>query len=310
MNAPVVKAENLSHRYAKDWAVKDLNFDIQRKGVTGLLGSNGAGKSTTMNIMCGVLYPTKGDVLINGVSVRNEPLRAKAQIGFLPQQAPLHAEFTVQEYLVLCAQLRNVQKSKVAAAVGHAMEKCGVAHFANRLIGALSGGYRQRVGLAQAILHDPALVVLDEPTNGLDPNQILAVRKLIREIAEDRTVLLSTHILSEVEAICDDIKMIELGKIVFEGTIEDFISVVEPHSLLASFENPPAQEALCAVPGIKQASFLNNKKVRLVFEGGGEAAERLIEASVAGGWRLREISFERHTLEDVFAQLSGCKGSA
>ena len=148
-------------------------------------------------------------MLIDGHSIREAPLEAKARIGFLPQQAPLYPELTVDEYLRYCADLRNIPQASIRPAVEAAKERCGIAHFSQRLIGALSGGYRQRVGLAQAILHNPSLVVLDEPTNGLDPNQILVVRDLIKEIAEERTVLLSTHILSEVEVLCDAIKMIE-----------------------------------------------------------------------------------------------------
>ena len=307
---PILSVKNLWHRYTKDWAVRDVNFTLSKSGIIGLLGSNGAGKSTCMNIMCGVLYATQGDVLINGVSIREQPLRAKSQIGFLPQQAPLHTELTVEEYLVHCAELRGLAPTNIKGAVEQAMEKCGVAHFAKRLIGALSGGYRQRVGLAQSILHNPALVVLDEPTNGLDPNQILAVRELIRTIAQDCTVLLSTHILSEVEAICDDIKMIENGEIVFEGTIDEFANVVAPHGLVAVFRNVPSESELLAVRGINAALFINAHKVRLDFTGGNDTVEKLIESSVERSWRLQEINFERHTLEEVFARLSGKETAA
>lgn len=304
MTTELVTVKGLSHRYTRDWAVKDLNLTFDRKGIMGLLGSNGAGKSTLMNIMCGVLYPTVGDVLINGISIRKNPREAKQQIGFLPQQAPLHTELTIYEYLIHCAELRNIPSKAAPEAVNEAMAKCGIAHFKDRLIGNLSGGYRQRCGLAQAIIHKPMLVVLDEPTNGLDPNQILAVRELIHEIADERTVILSTHIMSEVQAICDEIKMIELGSIVFEGTIDEFANVVEPHSLLASFENAPDKEALLKVPGIEEVEVINDKKRRLGFNSGGEVAEHLIDANVAQGWRLRELSFERSTLENVFARLS------
>lgn len=305
-----VQVDKLSHCYVRDWAVKDLNITIDRLGIIGLLGSNGAGKSTLMNVMCGVLYPTTGDVLINGISIREQPLQAKQQIGFLPQQAPLLTELTVDEYLVHCAVLRNIADGDVRSAIEAAKDKCGIAHFSQRLIGNLSGGYRQRVGLAQAIVHEPNLVVLDEPTNGLDPNQILAVRELIREIAEERTVILSTHILSEVEAICDEILMIELGSFVFEGTMQEFANVVEPHSLVASFEHPPREDALLRVAGIQSAEFLHNGKVRLGFAGGGKVSETLIETSVGHGWGLREVSFERSTLESVFARLSRQDGAS
>ena len=301
---PVVHVEHLSHRYAKDWALKDVNFAIEKGVIVGLLGSNGAGKSTCMNIICGVLHPTKGNVQINGISIREQPLEAKRQIGFLPQQAPLHTELTVDEYLRHCAGLRGMGSRNASAAIDDVKEKCGIAHFSNRLIGALSGGYRQRVGLAQAILHGPALVVLDEPTNGLDPNQIREVRKLIKDIAVDCTVLLSTHILSEVEVMCSDIKMIEQGLIAFEGTVGDYVNMVEPRSLIAAFERLPPKEALCNVPGVEHVLFINQNKIRLTFSGGAEIAEALIVHCVKKGWRLREISLERDTLEEVFARIS------
>lgn len=310
----IVSVQGLWHRYTKDWAVRDVNLTIDKSGIVGLLGSNGAGKSTCMNILCGVLHATRGDVLIKGVNIREQPLEAKRQIGFLPQQAPLHTELTVWEYLRHCAVLRRVAANEVRNAVEHAMKKCGIDHFANRLVGALSGGYRQRVGLAQAILHRPSLVVLDEPTNGLDPNQILTVRKLIRGIAEDCTVLLSTHILSEVEAICDDIKMIENGKIVFDGTIDEFANVVPAHTLVAVFGSTPSESALLALPGVEAVDFVNAHKVRLGLSGGNEAAETIVAHSVEQGWRLRELNLEHHTLEEVFARLScqdkGCLGAA
>ena len=301
---PIVSVQGLSHRYARDWAVRDVSFDLDGTGIVGLLGSNGAGKSTCMNIMCGVLFPTEGDVLIDGHSIRDEPLAAKARIGFLPQQAPLYPEFTVDEYLTYCAELRAMDHAAIRPAVGAAKERCGIAHFSQRLIGALSGGYRQRVGLAQAILHGPSLVVLDEPTNGLDPNQILVVRELIKEIAADRTVLLSTHILSEVEVLCDAIKMIERGRIVFEGSLEDFAGVVEPASLIAVFDSPPPPELLAALAGVESADFVTRTKARLHFTPGANVAETVVGSSVAQGWGLRELYYERSTLEDVFARLS------
>ena len=305
MSVPVVSLQHLSHCYAKDWAIRNVQFDINQTGILGLLGSNGAGKSTCMNIMCGVLYPTEGDALIKGKSIRKEPLEAKREIGFLPQQAPLYPEFTVDEYLEHCAALRRMPVHEVRSAVEAAKERCGIAHFSKRLIGALSGGYRQRVGIAQAILHQPSLVVLDEPTNGLDPVQIIAVRRLIKEIAEEHTVLLSTHILSEVEALCDDIKMIELGRIVFEGSMEDFANVIEPRSLIAVFENPPEPGALEKLPGVEATASITAKKLRLRFTGKADVAEALVTTSVERGWHLRELTFERATLEDVFARLSG-----
>ena len=173
MEEPIVRVEHLSHRYSVQWAIRDINFEINQKGILGLLGSNGAGKSTTMNIMCGVLKQTKGEVYINGVSLRDNPVEAKKHIGFLPQKPPLHLDLNVDEYLTHCAYLRSVEPKHIKAAVEKAKDKCGIMHFSKRLVRNLSGGYQQRLGIAQAIVHDPKFVVLDEPTNGLDPNQIV-----------------------------------------------------------------------------------------------------------------------------------------
>ena len=220
MEESIVKVEHLSHRYSIQWAIRDINIEITRNGIYGLLGSNGAGKSTTMNIICGVLKQTEGDVYIKGINLRENPVEAKKHLGFLPQKPPLHMDLTVEEYLVHCANMRLIPPHKVQEAVKDVMGRCGISHFSRRLIRNLSGGYQQRLGIAQAIIHNPDFVVLDEPTNGLDPNQIVEIRELIREIAVDRTVILSTHILSEVQATCDYIRMIEEGQVVFSGTVD------------------------------------------------------------------------------------------
>ena len=199
MNESILKIENLSHRYSVQWAIRDINFEINKNGIYGLLGSNGAGKSTTMNIICGVLKQTEGSVSIKGIDMRKDPVQAKRHIGFLPQIPPLHPDLTVEEYLVHCANLRYVPKNDVNKAVDEVTVRCGISHFKKRLIRNLSGGYQQRLGIAQAIIHNPDFVVFDEPTNGLDPNQIVEIRHLIKEIAQERTVILSTHILTEVQ---------------------------------------------------------------------------------------------------------------
>ena len=200
MKNPIVRVEHLSHRYTVQWAIEDINFEIEAGGIVGLLGSNGAGKSTTMNIICGVLNQTHGEVYIDGINLREHPVEAKRNIGFLPQKPPIYPDLNVEEYLRFCAEIQWMDKKKIKSAIAVAEERCGITHMKDRLLRNLSGGYQQRVGLAQAILHDPKFVVLDEPTNGLDPNQILEVRQLIKDIAVDRTVMLSTHILSEVQA--------------------------------------------------------------------------------------------------------------
>nr|WP_315238801.1 ATP-binding cassette domain-containing protein [uncultured Flavobacterium sp.] len=304
METTIVRVEDLSHQYSKDWAIQNINFEIKENRILGLLGSNGAGKSTTMNILCGVLNQTHGNIFIDGINLKENPVEAKKLIGFLPQTPPLHLDLTVDEYLIHCAQLRLVKKEDLRNAVEKAKEKCGISHFSHRLIKNLSGGYRQRVGIAQAIIHEPKLVVLDEPTNGLDPNQILEVRNLIKKIAQDKAVIFSSHILSEVQATCQDIRMIENGHMVFSDTLDAFNNYIEADKLTASFENPPTIEALTAIEEVTAAVYLSPKKVQITFKGTQEVAEKIVAQSVTSNWKLREIQFEKVSLDEIFAQLS------
>lgn len=305
MEKSIVSVKNLSHRYSVQWAVKDVSFEINEKGVTGLLGSNGAGKSTTMNIICGVLNQTQGDVFINGVNLRENPVEAKKNIGFLPQQPPLYTELTVGEYLRHAAFLRLVEPDKVDEAVDVALEKCSITHFRDRLIKNLSGGYQQRVGIAQAIVHNPQFVVLDEPTNGLDPNQIVDIRNLIRDIAKHHAVLLSTHILSEVQAICDNIYMIESGKLVFSGTMEEFDNYVAPESFIVEFANSPSKEVLENLTENNGIEALEDGSYRIFLKDDISITEKYIQESVKQNWNLKNIYVERASLSEIFAQLSG-----
>lgn len=304
MEESIIKVENLSHRYSIQWAIRDINFEITRNGIYGLLGSNGAGKSTTMNIICGVLKQTQGDVWIKGINLRENPVEAKKHLGFLPQKPPLHTDLTVEEYLIHCANMRLMPGKEIPGAVRDVMVRCGISHFSHRLIRNLSGGYQQRLGIAQAIIHNPDFVVLDEPTNGLDPNQIVEIRHLIKEIAEERTVILSTHILSEVQATCDYIRMIEEGQLVFAGTVDDFDNYIVPDTLIVSLVNAPAPEELKALDGVLSVEELGGKNYRVRFADATEVTERIVETSVARGWRLTGIQVEKSSMDSVFAELS------
>ena len=306
MEKPILQVKDLSHRYNVQWAIQGINFEISKHGIYGLLGSNGAGKSTTMNIICGVLNQTEGTVYINGIDTRKQPVEAKKYIGFLPQKPPLYTDHNVSEYLTYCAHLRLMDDREVKAAVESAMKRCGIAHFSKRLVKNLSGGYQQRLGIAQAIVHNPKLVVLDEPTNGLDPNQILEIRDLIREIAQDHAVLLSTHILSEVEAICQNIKMIEHGNLIFSGTLDEFHDSVKSNTCIVKLENAPAEGELGNIPGVIKVKKLDEHSFRLQLEQEGEeVAKRVAEICVNRGWRLSEMQMEKVSMDEIFAQLSG-----
>lgn len=306
MENPIVKVERLYHRYtASRWAIEDINFQISEAGVVGLLGSNGAGKSTTMNIICGVLKQTSGEVYINGINTLKEPVKARKMIGFLPQKPPLYPDLTINEYLRFCAEIQWMDKKKIKSAIARAEERCGITHMKDRLLRNLSGGYQQRVGLAQAILHDPKFVVLDEPTNGLDPNQILEVRQLIKDIAIDRTVMLSTHILSEVQATCSSIKMIEHGRVVFSGSTEDFDNYIEPNTLYLEFELPPTMDELLKLSGVKRGEVIDNHAIRLWYDGERDTIKQIMREATSRGWDVIELRREKSSMEAVFAKLSG-----
>lgn len=216
----MIEVKNLTKKYGNHFAVEDLSFRVEKGQIYGFLGPNGAGKSTTMNIMTGYLAPTSGTVTINGFDVMKEPEEAKKCIGYLPEIPPLYTDMTVKEFLDFCVELKKVPKKNRAEQVAYVMAMTGIEHMANRLIKNLSKGYKQRVGLAQAILGDPEVIILDEPSVGLDPMQIIEIRELIKKLGENHTVILSSHILSEVSAVCDQIMIISHGKLIANDTLE------------------------------------------------------------------------------------------
>ena len=304
MQQPIIKVKNLSHRYSIQWAIRDINFEIQENGIYGLLGSNGAGKSTLMNILCGVQKPTAGNIVINGVDMESNPVGSKRYIGYLPQRPPLQYDLTVEEYLRYCALLRDIPAKQVKSAISSVLEKCNITNFSKRLIRNLSGGYQQRVGIAQAIIHKPVLVVFDEPTNGLDPNQILEIRRLIKEIAEERTVIFSTHILPEVQAVCSYIQMMEQGSIVFSGTIEEFDNFLAPNAVIVRLMNAPRVEELNALEGVSGVDELGDNCFRLKFSDTCNISGNVVKICVANDWELTEISMEKVSINTIFTELS------
>ena len=300
-----VRVEHVTHSYSGTFkAVDDVSFEIGGCRITGLLGANGAGKSTIMNIICGSLTPPSGDVFINGHSIRTDAVAAKKQIGFLPQKPPLLTDLTVEEYLRYAANLRLV--NGVGKAVDEALEKCQITHFRKRLIKHLSGGYQQRVGIAQALIHKPSFIVLDEPTNGLDPMQIIEIRKLIRDISEDCLVMLSTHILHEVQLTCERILMMSSSHLIFNGDIDSFNHSIRPNSILVSMGSMPDDEVLLALEEIRSVEPASEHPgfFRLTIEGDAdEICEKIITLSGQNGWHLREISKEMPSADDIFKYL-------
>ena len=302
----MLKIEGLSHKYTHQWAVKGINIDISGNGVFGLLGANGAGKSTIMNIVCGSLTPSEGKLYINDIDIEENALKAKSYLGYLPQNPPLYGDLTVEEYLNYCGQLHDIPKEELQTSVEAVMERCSITHFRNRLINNLSGGYKQRVGIAQAIIHRPKLVIFDEPTNGLDPNQILYVRNLIRDLATECTVVISTHILREVEALCSYIYMLNNGSMVFNGTIESFYNKIRPTSLLATFMAQPTRAEIMAIEGVSDVEELGGNHYRILFEGvdADAIAQEVTKYSVKRSWMLSELQSEGGSIDAIFALLS------
>lgn len=261
----MIEVSHLTKRYGLNTALSDVSFSVEGSGVVGFLGPNGAGKSTTMNIITGYLSATSGTVTVEGHDVLDEADAAKSCIGYLPELPPLYMDMTVEEYLDFIFDLKKVKKSKKAH-IGKICRLTGIDHVYPRLIGNLSKGYRQRVGLAQALLGDPPVLILDEPTVGLDPKQIIEIRNLIKNLGKTHTVILSSHILQEVEATCERILIINNGKLVADGTQEELAKTVEPQRLQVEIEAPnsEAQKALKALPHVKKRAAAGTERDRRV----------------------------------------------
>ena len=220
----LISVNDLSRFYGQKCAIENVSFDAYRGEILGLLGPNGAGKSTTMQIICGVIAASNGSVNIEGHDIQDSPKYAKQNIGFLPEQLPLYNDLNVDEYLYYAAKLRGIEKANLKDVVTSTKKRCGLENTGSRLIQNLSKGYKQRVGIAQAIIHAPSIIILDEPTSGLDPKQILEIRKLMRELSKDHSIILSTHILSEVEAVCDRVLIINEGNIVLDRYLKELLT--------------------------------------------------------------------------------------
>jgi len=304
MSTVTVEASNLTRVYGGREAVSDVSFNLNKGEVLGFLGPNGAGKSTTMKMITGNLAPSAGGVRICGIDMIENPKEAKALIGYLPESPPLYRELTVDEYLTVAARLHGVKGAHVKKAVERAKERCGLTEMSKRLIENLSKGYQQRVGIAQAIIHNPMVVILDEPTVGLDPIQIRDIRALIKELGGEHSVILSTHILPEVEIVCDLVQIIHKGKLVFSGGIDVLKQQRAGNKLLLGLVHPPAQEALLAIEGVVAVEAAHDGLLRVRFNEGQSPAEAIVQAAVSNGWGLRQINPDQTSLEDVFVQLT------
>lgn len=298
----LITATNLNHYYGSFHALQDLSLELQRGEILGLLGPNGAGKSTCMRIISGNIAPSSGSVQLNGIDLATQPQNAKVKLGYLPEQPPLYRDMTVGEFLGFCASIHRIPRAKTNSAVTGAMDKCGLNGMHRRLISNLSKGYQQRVGIAQAIIHNPDIIILDEPTSGLDPNQIMEIRRLICELGNQHGVILSTHILTEVQSICSRVLVLHQGRVAYSDSISN-IDGTFPTSLVLSLEHPPEPDEISSITGITDVEIISDDRFRIRLESSTPLAD-ISGQLVSKGWGLREFTPERRSLEQVFTRLT------
>jgi len=298
----LIQASALNRYYGNYHAVNDFNLTLHKGEVLGLLGPNGAGKSTTMQMLTGNISPSSGEVIINGVDLLDDPKRAKQSIGYLPEQPPLYRDMTSIEFLKYCAALHDIAKPSQKAAIDTAIERCGLGDVSSKLIANLSKGYQQRVGIAQAILHQPDMVILDEPTVGLDPIQITEIRELIRQLGKDHSVILSTHILPEVQAVCDRVQIIKQGRTVFSDTFEQLEKRQSAPILIAGFDSAIDEGELLKLAGVKDIKALGDQRFQLSYQKTPVASD-VFQLSIDKGWKLNELKSQSESLEQIFMDL-------
>jgi len=306
----MIKVENLTKKYAGFTAIKDLNFEVEKGEIVGFLGPNGAGKSTTMRILTGYMPATSGRASIAGFDVFDQSLEARKHLGYLPENTPLYHDMRVNEYLRYRAALKGVEGRKVKERVGDVVELCSLREKERALIGTLSKGQRQRVGLADALVHDPDLLILDEPTIGLDPNQIRSVRELIKNLANKRTVLISTHILPEVELMCSRVIVIHKGQIRASDTAENLLKnhrAVGAMRIEARNVGEGARETLVGLPGVKDVTEEKDGEYSIFHlrtDANADPSDEVMRLAMDRRWGVRELMRRRATLEDVFVELT------
>jgi ABC-2 type transport system ATP-binding protein len=302
MTEVLVKVENLSRFYQNHRAISQLSFTLKAGEVLGFLGPNGAGKSTTMQVITGNLAPSEGEVSIAGHDILEAPRAAKQHLGYLPEQPPVYRDAAVDEYLRYCARLHRIPRGQVIASVDRVKQLCGLEDVGRRLIGNLSKGYQQRVGIAQAIVHDPQVVILDEPTVGLDPIQIREIRTLIRTLGSQHSVILSTHILSEVQATCDRVQIIRAGELIYSASTES-LNQGHESSVRLALRKSVSLEALSSVAGVDHVEALDAGRFR-VFFAPDTNADALVATAAQQEWGLYELIPEQQSLEDLFIELT------
>lgn len=309
-NNVLMQVERLTRRYGETRAVDDLNFTLHRGEALGLLGPNGAGKSTTLRILAGVLAPDAGRIVINGIDLLDQPRRAKQAIGYLPEPPPLYPELTVDEQLHYSARLHGLSRAASRQAIVRVKERCGLTEMGRRLTGNLSRGYQQRIGLAQAILHDPPVIILDEPTAGLDPIQLREIRNLICALSREYGVILSTHLLAEVQITCSHVLILRAGRQVYSGALAELDPRQQPGRLLVGMNTPPPVTVLARLPRVTQVDDLGEGRFRLHHAPGALPQRIVVELAYDCGWDLWELTPESVSLEQIFFDLTVSQGDS
>ena len=307
----MIHVENLSKNYGNIKAVKSINFDIGDGEIVGFLGPNGAGKSTTIKVLTGFLAPTSGSVSINGMNILENELEIQKCIGYLPELNPLYTEMVVYDYLQFIASVRNIKGKQFSQALGRVIEQCGLKGILHRHIGNCSKGYKQRIGLAASMIHDPKILVLDEPVSGLDPNQIVEIRELIKGLGREKLVLMSSHILQEIQATVDRIIILNNGKIVADGTSENLISDSKAKTTLnmeiVNATKESVEEMKAVVPSVNLVEFSDegeSSKVQLEYPPENDPRKDIFSYGVEKGWVILEMATTKSNLEDIFRNLT------
>jgi ABC-2 type transport system ATP-binding protein len=299
-----LSARNLTRRFGNLPVIHNVSLELKRGEVLGLLGHNGAGKTTTLQMLTGCLLPNSGEIEICGISLLRQPTLAKAHLGYLPETPPLYRELSVNDYLTFTARLRGMKSAAVAEALAQTRQRCGLEAVSKKIIGTLSKGYQQRVGIAQAIIHRPAVIVLDEPTIGLDPVQIRGIRSLIRELGDTHSVILSTHLLSEVESVCDRVEIMQHGKLIYGDTSAHMQQHGSVSGFIIGLRNPPPLSVLEGIAGISHVEQLSATQFRVLHTPTINPKAALLTLAEQQGWQLEQLTPLQATLEDVFVKIT------
>jgi ABC-2 type transport system ATP-binding protein len=310
-----LSARNLTRRFGNHLVVHNVSLELKRGEVLGLLGHNGAGKTTTLQMLTGCLLPDSAEknecsIEICGISLLRKPALAKAQLGYLPEAPPLYRELSVNDYLTFAARLRGMKSAALAEALAQTQQRCGLEAVGKKIIGTLSKGYQQRVGIAQAIIHSPAVIVLDEPTVGLDPTQIRGIRSLIRELGDTHSVILSTHLLSEVESVCNRVEIMQHGKLIYGDTSAHMQQHGSVSGFIIDLRNPPPLNVLEGIVGISHVEQLSTTQFRVLHTPGSDPKGALLTLAEQQGWQLEQLTPLQATLEEVFVNITNNEISA